>query len=293
MNNEQEVLYQNQYLDTLTLLCQQKQSKLESRVTTKDCEGEKAVVADQVGEFPLNEKNTRFADTEYEDISLKRRWITPILKNGTVLLDTLDLSKSTSNPTSSIVIAGHAAINRFKDNAILDGYYGNNRTGKTGETLTAFDSNNVISSTDEGGDIVKQINTVLEKMQDADVDTEYDEITMVVNGRAVKKLRESGIYMSADFMNDKVLSEKVKLPDYSGVTFVKMSKVPTYKDGSNNTIYKLPIFVKSGVQLGRWGIQKVRIGEESTKQYCPSIFMEAIFGACRTEEAKCYSIEMK
>ena len=84
MNNEQEVLYQKQYQDTLTLLCQQKVSKLESRVTTKQCQGEAAVVANQVGEFPLEEKTTRFANTNFEDISLKRRWITPILKNGTV-----------------------------------------------------------------------------------------------------------------------------------------------------------------------------------------------------------------
>ena len=62
MNNEQEVLYQKQYLDTLTLLCQQKQSKLESRVETQDCTGEAAVVANQVGEFPLQEKETRFAE---------------------------------------------------------------------------------------------------------------------------------------------------------------------------------------------------------------------------------------
>lgn len=291
MNNEQEVLYQKQYLDTLTLLCQQKQSKLESRVETQDCTGEAAVVANQVGEFPLQEKETRFADTEYEDISLKRRWITPVLKNGTVLLDTLDLLKSSSDPTSAIVLAGHAAINRFKDDVIFNGYYGTNRTGKNGEVSTSFASGNVISSSAESGDIIKQINTVLQKMQDADVDLDYDEITMVVNGLAVKKLRESGIYMSADFMNGKVLSEKVQMPDYCGVTFVKMGKVPSYQD--SGTVYKLPIFAKSGVKFGRWGIQKVRVQEESTKQYCPSIFMEAIYGACRTEEAKCYSIEMK
>jgi len=292
MNNEQEVLYEKQYLNTLTLLCQQKQSKLESRVTTQPCKGEAAVVANQVGEFPLSEKTTRFADTDYEDISLKRRWITPILKNGTVLLDTLDLLKSSADPTSAIVQAGHAAINRFKDEVILDGFYGVNKTGKYGEVSTSFGANNTIASTFASGDILKQINAVLEKMQDAEVDFDYDEISMVVNGPAVTKLRESGIYISNDFMNGKVLTEKVQLPDYCGVTFVRMGKVPSYISGDDK-IYKLPIFVKSGVKFGNWGVQKVRVQEESTKQYCPSIFMEATYGATRTEEDKCYSIEIK
>jgi hypothetical protein len=291
MNNEQEVLYQKQYLDTLTLLCQQRKSKLESRVETQNCTGEGAVVANQVGEFPLEEKETRFADTKYEDISLKRRWITPVLKNGTVLLDTLDLLKSSADPTSAIVQAGYAAINRFKDEIILSGYYGANRTGKNGENSTSFAGGNVITHSTESGDLLKQINTVLQKMQDAEVDLDYEEITMVVNGLAVKKLRESGIYISNDFMNGKVLSEKVQMPDYCGVTFVRMGKVPSYTD--SGTVYKLPIFAKSGVKFGNWGIQKIRVQEESTKQYCPSIFMEAVYGSCRTEECKCYSIEMK
>lgn len=292
MNNEQEVLYQNQYQNTLTLLCQQEKSKLESRVTHKDCQGEKVVAADQVGEFPLHEKETRFADTDYEDIALKKRWIVPTLKNGSVLLDTLDLLKSSADPTSAIVSAGHKAVKRMIDEVIMRDFYGNNRTGKTGETLTPFDSNNIIGPTEESGDILRKINAVLKKMQDAEVDTDYDEVTMVVNGLAVKQLRESGVYMSADFMNDKVLSEKVRLPDYSGVTFVKMGKVPSYQSGGD-TIYKLPVFVKSGVQLGRWGIQKVRVQEESTKQYIPSIFLEACYGATRLEECKCHSIEIK
>lgn len=291
MFQEIEKTYTEAYGNLITLLAQQTQSKLESCVTVQSgIKGKAAVAADQIGKFLFTDVDTRLADTELQDINRDRRWYEPVIKRGCVPLDNIDVIKTSLDPKSQIVVAGMAGVNRAKDAAIISGYYGTNKTGEHGATSTTFDANNVIANNYGSGDIIKQLNHALSIFAANDVDIDAEEIYCVVNSVAAEKLRQAGIYISNDFMADKPLSGK-KLPSYAGINFVQYEAVPSYSD--SGTVYKLPIFAKSGVGLGKWEETKVRVGELPNKNYAWSVFMEFALGATRLEEAKCLSIEVK
>ena len=289
---EIEKTYTEAYGNLITLLAQQTQSKLESCVTVQSgIKGKAAVAADQIGKFLFTDVDSRLADTELQDINRDRRWYEPVMKRGCVPLDNIDVIKTSLDPKSQIVVAGMAGVNRAKDAQIISGYYGVNKTGEHAETSTSFAAGNVIAHTYGSGDIIKQLNHALSLFAANDVDIEMEELYCVVNSVAAEKLRQAGIYISNEYMADKPLSGK-KLPSYAGINFVQYEAVPNYVNGGD-TIYKLPIFAKSGVGLGKWEDTKVRVGELPNKNYAWSVFMEFALGATRLEEAKCLSIEVK
>lgn len=278
------------YGNIITMLSQQTQSKLESCVTVQSgIKGKSAVAADQIGKFLFTDVSDRITDTRLQDINRDRRWYRPTMKRGCVPIDSLDMIKTELDAKSQIVRAGMAGVNRAKDDTIIAAYYGTNYTGEDGSTATTFNANNVIASDYGDGDIIKQLNAGIKLFQKNDVDVETEEIFMVVNSVAGEKLRQAGIYINDTTMGKHVLAGKTLTP-YGPINFVQFENVPTSTDSS--TIYKLPLFCKSGVGLGKWEDVKVRIGELANKNYAWHVFMEFALGATRLEEAKCLSIEL-
>ena len=286
-----EKTYTEKYGNTITLLSQQTKSKLESCVTVQGgLKGKAAVAADQIGRFQFAEVTDRLADTDLQDIDRERRWFQPKMMRGCVPLDSIDAIKTDLDPKCSLVVAGMAGINRAKDAAIMAAYYGTALTGENASASVSFDSNNVIAADYGSGDIIKQLNRAISKFAEHDVDVEAEQVWCVVNSVAAAKLREAGIYINSLYMDDKVLTKKTLTP-YGPINFVQYEKVPSYSD--SGTVYKLPVFCKSGVALGKWEEMKTRIGELPNKNYAWSVFMEFALGATRLEEAKCLSIEVK
>lgn len=287
-----EVTYIQQYGTMISMLAQQTMSKLESVVTVKSgIKGKQAVAADQIGKFEFVDAKERLEDTPLFDIDRDRRWYEFIMKRGAVPLDDIDALKTNLDVKTPIVAAGLAGVNRAKDAEIIRGYYAANKTGQNGENITNFKPGNIIPHTYGGGDILKQLNRAIELFKAQDVDYDTEEVSCVVNSVAATKLREAGIYISSDYQNDKVLTGK-KLVPYAGINFVEYEAVTSYTSGGN-TIYRLPIFCKSGVGLGKWQDVKVRIGELQAKSYAWHVFMQFALGASRLEESKCLSLEIK
>ena len=289
--DEIEKSYTVAYGDIITLLSQQTESKLESCVTVKSgITGKTAVAADQIGEFQFVTAKQRLEDTPLFDIQRDRRWYEFIMKKGAVPLDDIDALRTTLDSKTPIVRAGMAGVNRAKDQEILRGFYAVNKVGENAEKTVSFDANNVVANDYANGDILKQINRGIEIFKEHEVDFENEEVYMVVNSVAGTKLLEAGIYVNSEYMDNKVLTGK-KLTPYAGVNFVELEAVPSYVS-SGKTIYKLPMFCKSGVGLGKWQDVKVRVGELQDKSYAWHVYMQFALGASRLEEAKCLSIEI-
>lgn len=280
------------YGNMVSLLTQQTKSMLENTVIVKpNIKGKSAVAADQIGEFQFVESNQRLEDTPMFDIERERRWYDYRVKKGGVPLDNIDELRTTLDVKTPIVTAGMAGVNRIKDIEIVRGYYASNRTGEQGENTVSFPSDNIIAATYASGDILKQMNRAIELFKKYHVEYASEDIYMIVNSVAATKLREAGIYISSEYNSEKVLVGK-KLTPYCGINFVEYEDVPSYTSGSD-TIYKLPIYCRSGMGLGKWQDVKVRISELQNKSYAWHVYMELVLGASRLEEKKCLSIEIK
>lgn len=280
-----------EYGNVITMLAQETKSKLESCVTVKKgIKGKLAVAADQIGEFQFVNGTHRLEDTPMFDINRARRWYEYIVKKGGVPLDNIDELLTTLDAKAPIVAAGMAGVNRAKDAEIIRGYYATNKTGEQAESSVSFDTDNVIASSYGSGDILKQLNRGIELFKENKVDFSAEEVYCVINSKAATKLRQAGIYISADHMDNKPLTSKVLTP-YAGINFIEFEAVPS-RTVDTTTTYQLPLFCKSGVGLGKWEDTKVRIGELQTKSYAWHIYMEFVLGASRLEEAKCLSLEI-
>ena len=292
--DEIEKSYTVAYGNIITMLSQQTESMLESCVTVKSgITGKQAVAADQIGEFKFVPVTQRLADTPLFDIARDRRWYEFIMQRGAVPLDDIDQLRTTLDAKTPIVSAGMAGVNRAKDQEILRGYYGANKTGENAEKLVNFDPNNIIPHNYASGDILKKLNLGIELFKQKKVNYGTEDVYCVVNSVMGTKLREAGIYINGnDYMNGKVLTGKSLTP-YAGITFVELEDVPYYLDSDSKPIYKLPLFCKSGVGLGKWQDTKVRVGELQNKSYAWHVFMQFALGASRLEEAKCLSLEVK
>ena len=290
--NEIEKHYTVQYGNIITMLSQQTMSKLESCVIVKGgIRGRQAVAADQIGEFQFAPVKQRLEDTPLYDINRDRRWYEFLMQRGGVPLDDIDDLRTTLDVKSPIVTAGMAGVNRAKDQEILRGYYGPNKTGENGEKIVNFKPGNIIPFNFAGGDILKKLNRGIELFRQGEVDYENEEVYQVVNSVAATKLREAGVYVNILTMDQKPLTGK-KLTPYAGITFVELEKVPFYMDGGKR-VFKLPLFCKSGVGLGKWQDTKIRVGELQGKSYAWHVFMQFALGATRLEEVKCLSNEVK
>ena len=237
------------FANALQLLAQQTTSKLESCVTVKSgLKGVTVSPADQLGTFTTHTRSTRYEETPAVNISRDRRWYEPTMKNGAYIIDTFDSIKMELNPQEGIVKSMLSAYHRDIDATIMSAYFGSNKTGKAAASTASFTAGNIIAKTAASGDILGKINLAVAKLQANNVDIEQEEIYMVVPPAVETELKDAGFYVSNDYQDGKVLTGKTLTP-YAGVHFVRYNFAATTVDSAS--IYRCPIFCKSGVGLGK------------------------------------------
>lgn len=277
------------FANALQLLAQQTTSKLESCVTVKSgLKGVTVSPADQLGTFTTHTRSTRYEETPAVNISRDRRWYEPTMKNGAYIIDTFDSIKMELNPQEGIVKSMLSAYHRDIDATIMSAYFGSNKTGKAAASTASFTAGNIIAKTAASGDILGKINLAVAKLQANNVDIEQEEIYMVVPPAVETELKDAGFYVSNDYQDGKVLTGKTLTP-YAGVHFVRYNFAATTVDSAS--IYRCPIFCKSGVGLGKWEDFNVSVDKRPDLSNALQIYMEYAIGATRLEEAKCCAID--
>lgn len=277
------------FANALQLLAQQTASKLESCVTVKSgLKGVTVSPADQLGTFTTNTRSTRYEETPAVNVSRERRWYEPTMKNGAYIIDTFDSIKMELNPQEGIVKSMLAAYHRDIDATIISAYFGSNKTGKAAASTASFTAGNIIAKTAASGDVLGKIDLAIAKLQANNVDIEQEEIYMVVPPSVEAELKNAGFYVSADYQDGKVLTGK-KLSPYAGVNFVRYNLAASTVDSAS--VYRCPIFCKSGVGLGKWEDFVVSVDKRADLSNATQIYMEYAIGATRLEEAKCAAID--
>lgn len=273
------------YSNLVSLLAQQTTSKLEACVTVQGgLRGVTVTAANQLGKFSTKEREDRYEETHVVDIARDRRWFEPRMKSGAVLFDRFDEIKMEANPSEQVVQAIMAAYHRDIDQVIVEAFFGTNRTGRKAEKSTVFDANMIVTGET---DIIKALNAGQERLQSKDVDLEQEEMFCLVPPAKETELKEAGVYISGDYQDGHVLAGK-KLAPYAGINFVRYNGLTPDSNGK----YKLPLFCKSGVALGKWEDVAVKVSERPDLSHARQFYAEYALGATRLEEAKCAAIEI-
>jgi hypothetical protein len=135
VSNEIETFRVRKYTDGITLLAQQKESRLRNRVRVENSVIAKIAFFDQIGVTSMVEKTTRHGDTPLIEVPHRRRAVTLKWKHTADLIDDVDVNQILNEPAGTYGAAMAAAAGRDIDKTIIDQFDAISRTGEDGATI--------------------------------------------------------------------------------------------------------------------------------------------------------------
>ena len=262
--------------------------------------GEMQLLDNIVGESQGQERKVRNQDTYYGETTHDRVWVAaPYPYEYARLVDSADKVKSGIDLTGTYVTGGAKAINRWKDNVFLRGFFGNMLMGKSGGTIVPFSAANVVpvgtGATGPTGMNVDKIKAARQILAGNYVDMDQP-FYMTITSKEVTDLFGQVEVTSEEFKSMKgVLSPDGKrIMGMLGFEFVELElDNPLYQDGGvasttdGNNYRKNLFWSKDGMAGVTWEDLFTRVGEESTKGYAQSVFARTMVTATRTDNGRC------
>ena len=191
--------FQTDFKDHVELQLQQNKSVLVDSGAVHiedDASAEKIKIRDIVGQTEPQEADDRHGKTVWNNRSYDGIWLAkpPELYDADIV-DTADRLATMIDLDGTATMGATATINRAKDRRVLEGFYGDVISGKTGTTVTAFPSGQVIPVTTGGASGARPMNT--KKLREAK--------KLLDEGYVDRSLKKWMILTSAD--NDALLDE--------------------------------------------------------------------------------------
>ena len=273
-----------QYKANVELLLQQEGSRLAGLVMTGSHVGKAASVVEQFGSATAQLKTSRHADTPLLDLSQDKRWVFPLDYEWASLIDHEDKLRMIIDPTSPYARAAAAAIQRAKDDEILDKIFGTNFTGENGTTSDTFDTTNYQVAAAVGGTAsslnVAKLQSAVQKL----IAAHKGELGESVNG-AISSYEHDALLkeiqvVNKDYGNSAVLVDG-RVKRFMGIDFTLTERLNIT---SGNRL--IPIWVKSGVYLGLWQDLVTKVSERADKSHATQVYVCATIGATRTQDGK-------
>lgn len=289
-------LFTQQFASNVALLSQQKLSVFETCVTTGSYTGEQASPVNQVGSVEMRPVNGRFQPKERSDLGVDRRWVSPEDWDLALYVDTFDKLKMAVQLESGEVAAAVAARNRRKDFTILNGFFASAATGKNGATATTLPtstSTNVVSvsyGATTSNMSVSKLKKAIELLMTNNVDLDNEEVYCGLGPKQNTALMNDIEVIDGSFRGAQI-DGKGRLQSWNGIQFRHSNYFSNGTDDAAGSSRALPLWCKSGVHLGVWQNDVVRIREAQELKGNPwELYCYQSFGATRVEEAKVIKI---
>ena len=288
-----------QFTNNMKLALQQTNSRLSPYAMQEAAKGELHEIVNLVGSSLPGRRTTRLGPTVIGETDFTRRWMprTPAyefvraVEKADQLMAGIDLQ-------GAYVMNAAATIQRAKDIAFLDGFYGPNLTGKNGLTQTVFGSNVVTVGTGAAaatGMNIAKLREARMQLSQADVDLTSEECFITVTAQQVNDLQAQLEVISSDFNNQNApVMRDGRLVKLFGFNFIEMEigKAATVGaeiaaltlDGSGHR--RIPFWCKSGMAFGMWDMA-TDIGPRRDLGNAIQVYADITCAASRTEEGKC------
>ena len=286
--------YTISFSTNVTLLLQQKGSKLRGTVTEGTYTGKQASPVDQIGRVEMSQVTSRFADISYTDASVDRRWVVPTDWDLAQRIDTFDKLRLLTDPESSYTQNAVYAAGRKMDTLIIQANQATAKTGEQGATSTSFTAGNEVDVAVGGSNSrlnVAKLLELKEKMMANFVDFDEDEIYVGITAKDNSSLLNEIQIISSDFNGgDKPVLKDGRVDTFLGFRFKHCELIETVASGTNEVT--LPAWCKSGMHLGIWNDVQTDISQLKTKKGLPwQSYVMMTIGATRLEENKVYAVE--
>lgn len=281
-NVEQTYIYT--YAKTLAFKAQQMNSRLFNSVlsdSSMEAGGKLHKVEQQWFPTSLDEKTTRFQDTNLTELQSENRWYRFKDFSKAIGIDESDIKRSLQDPQSAASQTLSMAWARKMDEVIKDAFFGDAIIGEDGDDVKSFNAANIVASTvgETSGLNIEKILAGMEILKASDYLQPGDMVTCAVKAKQWRDLMKEMKYTNIEYANSKTLPSGILVP-YLGVNFVEYQGLDT--NTSSETL--VPLYVKRAMFIGTPGLKKVRVGERSDKSYANQVYIEGSCGATRLDE---------
>ena len=245
-----------QFSSLLNLKLQQEQSMLRGRVMEGAHIGKQASPIQYIGAIQMQAPAGRFAPLNRQDVDFTRRWVFPVDKEATQLIDTFDKLRLLSDPTSQYVSESSAAVAREWDDRIIAAAFGDAQIGTDAGSLStetwasfsgAWEISDTFKSAASSGLTVAKMIEAKRIMRKAQVPVDREPMTWVTNSQGESDLLNQAQVMSSDFSGDQAPTRNAegKITRFMGFDILYSERL-----SSASSIRSNMAFVKSGLYLG-------------------------------------------
>ena len=303
----------DQFANTLYHVCQQKESKFGMAVRVEPVLNAEDKAFDMLDEFSLEEKTGRNVQTPTIDPSTQRRWVSTTPYHNAVLYDRDDDLSMVLNPTSDYITNFRQAVNRQKDQIIIDCFEAAVTSGRrAGSSITwANQDGNVKYTTTSGGRTVphdcaegncvstdtgmtvEKIELVHEYFAINDCDEDIP-TWCAISPRQATNLFGQEEYINIDYSTSKPMATGRILRNWHGINWIITSRISA---GSSNDVdadtdvYECWAWKQDGIILGVQDDVTVEISTRDDLSYSQQVYVHMNMGAMRMGEDKVIKIE--
>lgn len=291
MSEQISTAFVKQFGENITMLSQQKGSRLRDKVMVEpDVTGE-TVFMDQIGPTEAQRTTTRHADSPLVDTQHERRQITMIDVEWGDLIDDFDKLKTLIDPQSAYATNASWAVGREIDDIIIEKFFADASTGKDGGTTTSFPASQQVAvdldgdGTDEGL-TVNKLREARKILLENEVDLDMEPAYIGVTANQLNDLLQQTEVTSSDFNTVKALVDG-NINTFMGFNFVHTERYPT----DTNADRRCPVWVPSGMGLAVAKDPTSRIEERPDKRFSMYVYYMTSVGSSRLEEEKVVEIK--
>ena len=250
--NVNPTFYAQQFKATLELALQQKGSRLRMLCDTSSVMGVKqAVVVDRLEAISANRITGQAQTKTFTNAATNRRWVDPVSADLSQLVDHFDQLKILNDPTSKNTMAAINALGRDMDDEIIASFWRSAKTGETGGSTVAFDSNQVVAvnfgASANTGLTVAKLREARRLLLSNEADVDNEDAFVVVTSKQADDLLKEAQVVSRDY-NDRMVLTDGKIESYMGFKFVRTERLVV--DGSSYR--RIPAFVRSAINFTMW-----------------------------------------
>ena len=271
MSTTVDVSFVNQYQNNITILFQQKGSKLRPFVREKQSNGEYEFF-ERLSKTAAVLKVVRHGDTQYVDSLHTRRRAAKLDYEWADLIDRQDLHRMLIDPTSAYAVNASYAMGRAVDEAIITAFDADAQTGKDGTTAVSFPSGQHIV---DGGTNLTLSKLIQAKEIFGNNDVDESDLYIVVSPAGITKLLNDTNVTSADYNTVRALVMG-EIDTYVGFKFIQSTLLPKTGDIREHFAWSpMTMGLGMGLELS------TTVDRLPTKSNATQVYVSGSFGAVR------------
>lgn len=291
MSDQIASAYAVQYGTNVSLLLQQKGSKLRRAVSQGSYSGKQAEVVTQYGATAARPVVSRYEPIAPVNTPNARRWVFPSDFDWADFIDNFDKLRLLADPMSAYTQNGLNAMGRAIDDVIIDGIFEDNKTGEAGGSTESFDTtNNRVavnhSSSGNVGMTVDKLREARRILMEYENDLDAEMVYCAISAEQHDDLLGQIQVVSSDFnAGERPVLKDGSVQRFLGIEFIHSERLPT------ETYRRNPVWMPSGVHLGIWNDVQSNVTQRRDLTSHPwQIYLMMTIGATRTEMNKVVEI---